>query len=972
MSVRHKWLAGLVALGLILGSHSIGGKAQVSPPMPVSSDPRPQVTLADDGLILDWRAPEAQVVPRADGTVGVAMSGYGLTDEPGLPQLPFASALIALPPDASPTLQVLESDEYDLSIDGPLPLAPKPDGVVRDADGHPFGVTFAPVQNGPTVNRQPGAALLEPVGVMRGVRLARVVFYPVRTADEPSGVHLRVTTHLRVSVAFGAPILRNALPSSVPFDPLLAAVQSAVVNPDQVRSAQSVASNAHTLLGIPDPKIAIEVSAPGLTAITYEALSGNGFPASSVDPHNIHLARNGIEIALDWVGNDDALFEPGELFLFYADPRTSRWTRTDVYFLWQDATPGLRMSSRSAAPASQPSGVAWMDATAEVNALYTPDCFCRLLPPGRDGDRWTWDDLKNPGNTSGAYPINLPSAVNTTQPATLTVWLIGYTDVPANPDHRVDVRLNNASLGRVEWNGKQAVTATLTVAPGVLQSNLNTVTLTLPGLPGVSTEGMWLDAFSIHDARGSAASGGSAIFTGQPTPHAYTLALTSTTALRSFDVTDPDHPLWLTDVTTNGNNITLGDPSEGGLRRYDVVAQEGLVYPAYRHISPLQTITGTDYLIITPNEFAPALSSLIALRQSQGLSVTVENPQPIYDAFGDGRPDPQAIRAFIANAYATWNPRPTYVLLVGDGSFDPKRYRADSTPTFIPPYLAYVDPLTAETAADNRYVTVDGADDLPDLLIGRLPVKTLVETQAVVNKIVQYETNPYPGNWSRNVTLVADDADSGWSYANESDLVASTYLTLPLVVTRRYCDGVSLYVSDCSAQDATAIHTQLLNDWNRGAFIMQFTGHSSWQQWAEERFFHLDDLPSLYNSRRWPIVLEMTCFTGAFQRPEPTLDEELLVRSDAGAVATWGSTTLGVTTGHMALAHGFYGAVFRAAVSTMGEATLAGKLELASTGQNLDLLNTFVLLGDPATRFDRTVVPWATQVYLPAVLRSSP
>ena len=323
----------------------------------------------------------------------------------------------------------------------------------------------------------------------------------------------------------------------------------------------------------------------------------------------------------------------------------------------------------------------------------------------------------------------------------------------------------------------------------------------------------------------------------------------------------------------------------------------------------------------------------------------------------------------ILDAYATWNPRPRYVLLVGDGSFDPKRYRPDSTPTLIPPYLTHVDPY-GETAADNRYVTVDGNDDVPDLLIGRLPVKTLAETQAVVNKIVQYETNPMPGGWIHNVTLVADDADSGWSYAADSDIIASTYLTPPLVVTRRYCAGVSPYVDDCLAQDAAAIHTQLLNDWSNGVLIMQYTGHSSWQQWALPQFFHLDDLPSLDNDHRWPIVLEMTCYTGAFQRPEPTLDEELVVRSNAGAVATWGPTTLGKTNGHMALARGFYGAVFRATVSTMGEATLAGKLELASTGQNLDLLNTFVLLGDPATRFDRTVVPWAAQVYLPAVLRN--
>jgi hypothetical protein len=113
----------------------------------------------------------------------------------------------------------------------------------------------------------------------------------------------------------------------------------------------------------------------------------------------------------------------------------------------------------------------------------------------------------------------------------------------------------------------------------------------------------------------------------------------------------------------------------------------------------------------------------------------------------------------------------------------------------------------------------------------------------------------------------------------------------------------------------------------------------------------------------------MTCFTSAFQRPEPTLDENLLTSSGGGVVAAWGATGLGVGTGHHALADGFYHAVFLTPVNTLGEAALAGKLSLAATGQNLDLLDTFTLLGDPATRPNRTIVAWASQVYLPLISR---
>ena len=109
----------------------------------------------------------------------------------------------------------------------------------------------------------------------------------------------------------------------------------------------------------------------------------------------------------------------------------------------------------------------------------------------------------------------------------------------------------------------------------------------------------------------------------------------------------------------------------------------------------------------------------------------------------------------------------------------------------------------------------------------------------------------------------------------------------------------------------------------------------------------------------------MTCFTGAFHRPEPTLDEAL-VTAEGGAIATWGPSGLGVGTGHDDLSDGFFGAVFDDEVETVGEAALAGKLELAASGLNEDLMDTFNLLGDPSLQFNRTIVPWGP-VFLPMI-----
>ena len=957
---------GLIALGSALDG-SVGGEVLASPPTPFE---HPVVTATADGLLVDWRAPEAQIVSRADGTTDVRLPNCSYTARPGTPVLPFFSELVAVPHGAIPTLRVILAKETDRPLPGPLALAPFPAGVQRDAAGHPIGGDFSPASSvQPAQSDEGEPVVLEPVGIVRGVRLARLVFYPARPIGNYPQARLRVTTHVRVSLTFaGQPADQ---PRAASPDPLLAALRSVVINPEQVQPATATIQNPSAELqpDIQNSDLAgsawtAQVRTPGLTAITYEALAGSGFPVGNVDPHTLHLVRAGQEIAAEWDGDEDASFEPGERLLFYAEPRFSRWTPTDVYFLRQDTSSSpLRIQNRPAVPTGQPVGIAWADETAEVNQLYTPDCFCGPISPGRDGDHWTWDDLKRPGHPTASYSISLPT-VDAAQPATLTLRLIGYTDVPAvTPDHRVEATLNAMLLGNVEWNGKQAITATLPIRPGLLSNN-NTVILNLPGMPGVGIEGAWLDAFSIRYARGSAPFGDSVIFTGQPMAHAYTLALSSTAGLRVYDITNPDLPLRVTDVIMAGNTISLSDPVVGGSHHYALTTESGLLFPvALRPVQPLQTsldLTGADYVMIAPTDLIPALDGLIALRQAQGLTVAVENVQAIYDAYGDGRPDPEAIRAYLAHAYAAWPTRPTYVVLVGDGSFDPRQYRDGSPPTLIPPYLADVDPWAGETAADNRYVAVDGQDILPDMLIGRLPVKTLTETQVVVNKIVQYETNPFPGGWNANVTFVADNADEAGDFAAESERMATAYVTAPFASQRIYFTP--------PATTITTTQQAVLKHWNAGAMVVQFTGHSSWQQWAAERLFHLDDVPTLRNDRRWPIVIEMTCFTSAFHRPEPTLDEELLTLDGGGGVAAWGATGLGVSTGHSRLADGFFRAVFSDTVSTVGQATWAGKLSLATAGQNLDLLDTFTLLGDPALRLNRTIIPWASRAYLPIIL----
>jgi hypothetical protein len=924
----------------------------------------PAVTVMEDGVQVEWTTPALTLTVGADGVTRARLAGYAELTQPGRPRVPAASTLLALPPGAEPEVVIESVDDHLQTLPAPLALSPQPEGVARDGAGRVIGGAFSPAG---TLPFQPPVVELAEIGIVRGVRLARLTFYPVR----PEGDALRVTMRVRVRVRFNTPALAHGQ-SAAPGDALVEALRASVANPSQIQSAPAAAAPRLSAPLSTSPHVIVSVNATGLTQITYSALQASGFPVGGVNPANLHLTRNGEAVAMEWDGDGNEFFEAGERLLFFAAPRFSRWTSSDGYTLRAEAAPGLRMTSRAASPIGLLPGSAWTDQVMETNALYTPDCYCAPIPPGRDGDRWTWEEMTRldpsifPAPRTRSYPFTL-SNVDATRPATMTVWLIGYTDViTGGPDHRVSVALNAQPLGTVEWDGKQAITATLPMTAGLVQNGSNTLALSLPGIAGVAVEGVWLDGFSVRYARGLAATGSAALFTGEAITRAYTVTLASTAGLRAYDVTNENQPERLTSVVTTATSASLGDTATGH-RRYALAASNGVMNPvSVRVPTPLQTITGADYLLITPITFTAALSDLITLRQGQGLTVAVENVQAIYDAYDDGRPTPDAIRAYLADAYANWTPRPAYVLLVGDGTSDPKRYRSNSFVTYLPPYLAEVDPWAGETAADNRFVTLDGNDALPDMLIGRLPVNSLTETQTVVNKIVQYETWPAVGGWNANVVFVAENADSAGDFAADSALLASAYITAPYTAQPLYFIPPTTTI--------TATRQGLISRWNGGAGLIFYTGHSSIHQWGLDEatgqpLFHLNDVAGLWNNVRQPVVMELTCFTGAFQTPGlSVIDEALVRRAEGGAVAVWGPTGLGVATGHVKLAEGFLEGLFQYNVVEVGRLALAGKLRLALSATAPDLLDTFTLLGDPATRYNLDIIA-GYPLYLPLVRR---
>ncbi|MEZ4592695.1 MAG: C25 family cysteine peptidase [Chloroflexota bacterium] len=612
-------------------------------------------------------------------------------------------------------------------------------------------------------------------------------------------------------------------------------------------------------------------------------------------------------------------------------------------------------------PSGPTSGTLTLTAVAEQNNLYTPDCPVASCLPGGTATAGSGKICASRDAVWQHMRIEL-LYVNKNQFAQLTSLTIGLTALGANPDHHLNLSLNGTSLGSVSWDGKTAVTRTFTLPASSLQAS-STLNLAIPAVPGVEIDGQWLDAFAVrYSYDGSQTAAAEQLFVdGAAARRAYTVHLGSSAGLRLYDVSDPAAPAVLSSMSWQDGRISWGDPDAAG-HSYLVTNSSSLHAPAAVR-QPRSTLTASaDYLIISHSSFIPALTPLVNLRRSQGLSVQVMDVQAVYDGWGNGRLSPEAIRSFLSDLYHNSFSAPLYVLLVGDGTVDPKQYRDDSQFTWLPPYLANADPWVGEVAADNRYVAVDGDDFLPDMIIGRLPVNSLAEAQTVVSKIVAYETEPQLGDWNGRITFIADDTDAAGNFAAHAASLRQAYVADPWQAS-------SLNYSPALLSE-TEMQTAVRQSWQNGAGLLVYTGHSSIHQWGAERFFHLDDVANLANGARLPVVLEMTCFTGSFAQPYwDTLDEALLRQPNGGAVAVWGATGLGVGTGHDALASGFLQTVIGADEVRVGTAVLAGKLTLLTHNPaNLDLLDTFTLFGDPATQYNTDF--WAgIPTYLPLVSR---
>ncbi|MEN8215911.1 MAG: C25 family cysteine peptidase [Pseudomonadota bacterium] len=875
----------------------------------------------------------------------IHIAGTGYTHDQGKPQLLIRGTLIAVPEGSEIQLEILDSDTEILS--GIL-LPPAPTFNPEQPE------TFIPEpQSYEADHFQPASPVkIGLIGRIREQRVAQIQFFPVQ--HNPVQQTVKLYKRLRVRVSFYNDTRKVSEPvveDSPAFDQMLSnlLINDATSNRVLRRSTRTTRDSCPPL----PPALKISIDKTGVYAITYADILASGVDLSVLDAQQVsqlHMTYKGRAVPIFVAGVEDGQFGPGDALYFYAEGADGPYTRNNVYRLSLRPAGGARINLKDGAPASYPQITNFRQTVhVEKNTRY----WSRTMHDSTGNDHLFWEKLQGDVNS-----LEMPVTLHHVAPsgnATIRVMLQGKSDDVGNdPDHHTKIWLNGVEVHNALWNGQKVYQQEVSVPQAKLREGANTVTLVSAMDTEATVDSLYVNWLEIeYTAKTSAVQEELTFEASGEGQHNMTVSGFSGLDMLVLDVTDPLQvvPLLEGEISTDstgGFKIRYADNLDGG-KTYYAFSFSKLLKPAAISIDlPIIRLqcagNQADYFIIYHDSFnINALQSLVADRGKNVMAVPVSD---IYDEFNHGMPDPQAIKDFLTYAYENYaQPRPSYVVLVGDANQDTLNELGHGI-NYVPTH-SFHTVMMGETTSDNWFVS--GEDSLPDMFLGRIPVKTQAELNAVVNKLTRYPEAPLDG-WEQNVLLVADNDERG-DFENLSKRLIDEYLT-------DYShQGVYLGLSPNEAE-VNAVRQNIIQSINAGAILTNYTGHGSINFWAGtgERMFRFEDVALLNNPDKLTFVVALNCQNGWFSFHQPFAGSsdsfaEVFLKADGkGAIGMFASTGLGYTHEHEIIVNELFKRLFNDKKTEIGPLITQAKIVATNLGVSIDNMEMFTLFGDPNLR----------------------
>ncbi len=678
--------------------------------------------------------------------------------------------------------------------------------------------------------------------------------------------------------------------------------------------------------------IAAGVNINGMTAeslsITYR---GRGVP------HRVSPATGAF--------NSDSYID----FMVQAD--TNLYTNELPYLLRNDGVGKIKISTDQSLANSESDAWYWAE------SVYAPEKAYNFSSPTKDP--WYAEKLLAYPNQAANFATSL-AITNLAETSDfypeLRADLIGVTNWSGvAPDHQVRLEVGGQTVVEESFDGiaaKQIKTLLPLTSNGLIDVNvvvtgqtgfdfdlnyLDGLRLRYPRLPVASDNRLFIDALQSGFSRPDA---------WQTDDENYNDRITYSNFEGDGDVAGfrvdgltsgpvvayvgrGDDWRWL--AQTNGNNGDVVLPSETG-SSYWVSSTMALHQARIETVNENLAIASgqADYIIISHPLFLSSLQPLIDLQESRGLDVKVVDVQQIYAQYADHVPEAQAIQRYLDHANTSIGAQ--YVLLVGADTYDYKNFLGTNSVSLIPTQYTPSGEIIRYAPADALYAD-SNRDGAPEFAIGRLPVRSITELEAIQAKLAAVSGNVN----QRNLVLVAARSDAGGDFDDINDDLAARLPSAWNSIARAYIDQIGVGPAQGALQAALSANPTMIS----------FVGHSAPSQWSFDPLLTANDIANSSGAVA-DLVVQWGCWNSYFVSPTAnTMAHAFLLSPNKGAAAVIGVSSLSELRSHRALGELLYPELQTGV--RIGDAFRLAKMQLAA--QNLDysdILITATLLGDPA------------------------
>jgi gingipain R len=362
-----------------------------------------------------------------------------------------------------------------------------------------------------------------------------------------------------------------------------------------------------------------------------------------------------------------------------------------------------------------------------------------------------------------------------------------------------------------------------------------------------------------------------------------------------------------------------------------------------------------EMLLIMPESYLNPIQPFIDWKNEKGIKVTVAT-------LAETGTTPLAIQDYIKNAYLA-NMNLVYVQLVGDHQ---------NLPCF-----SYGMSGSESLWSDSFYGQMDGLDLYPELLVGRFS-GTVSEVQTMVDRTLEYETNPLAGDWMTNALGIGSNEGDGYGDDGEPDWqhlrnIGSKLTQYGYNNVYEFFDG-SHGENDADGSPSSGSISAAVNS---GVGLFNYTGHG-WTEGVSTGNYTNSSVNALTNSGKYPFVISVACNNGTFTEGTSLCEAFLTSASNntpAGAIASCGSSILMAWAEPMQTQDEMAELIVRSDSENIktslgglfynGQASMLETYNQSQTAQ--EVMQTWVFFGDASTIFRDKLTTDIVATHAPAI-----